>query len=187
LSQFNLFVNKKPHKVKLPESRNTTTSFRVEVNGKPTEVELLEGIRFDKSFFIKVGGKPYRVELNNRETEGSINVKVDGVLFSARRENKNKAIVSQALKPALPSMEKKIVKTQALDKGAIVASMPGKVAILRVKPGDHVQAGNVLLILESMKMENEITSPTNGVVREVKVSEGAAVNIGEIMLIISET
>jgi len=187
LSQFNLFVNKKPHKVKLPESRNTTTSFRVEVNGKPTEVELLEGIRFDKSFFIKVGGKPCRVELGSREIDGSINVKVDGVLFSARLENKNKGVVSQALKPVLPSIRKKIVKTQALDKGAIVASMPGKVVILRVKPEDRVRAGNVLLILESMKMENEVTSPINGIVREVKVSEGTAVNIGETMLIISET
>jgi len=187
LSQINLFINQKPHKVKLPESRNRATSFRVEVNGRSTEVELLEDIRFEKPFFIKVGGKPYRVELNNRETEGSVKVKIDGVPFSAQLENKNKVIVPQTLKPVLPSIEKKTVKPKTLEKGVIVASMPGKVAILRVKPGDHVRAGNVLLILESMKMENEITSPTSGIVREVKVSEGAAVNIGEIMLIISET
>jgi len=50
-----------------------------------------------------------------------------------------------------------------------------------------VRVGDVLLVLESMKMENEIASPISGIVKEVRVSEGAAVNIGEIIIVVGET
>ncbi len=73
-----------------------------------------------------------------------------------------------------------------MDKGVIAASMPGKVVLLRVQAGQAVRVGDVLLVLESMKMENEIASPVSGTVKEVKVSEGSAVNIGEIMVVVSE-
>jgi len=185
LGEYSLLINKKPHKVKLPDLEKKTT-FGVEVNGKSIEVETAEDISYDKPFFIKIGGKPYRVELDRGEIGGSITVKVDGVPYSAQLENKNRAIL-QALRPTLPTIERKLVKTPVLDRGVIAASMPGKVVLLRVKAGDSVRVGDVLLVLESMKMENEIASPVSGTVKEVKVSEGTAVNIGETMLIISET
>jgi pyruvate carboxylase subunit B len=73
------------------------------------------------------------------------------------------------------------------ERGAVIAPMPGKIVLLRVKAGDSVRLGDPLCVLEAMKMENEITSPKNGIVKEVKVAEGAAVNIGEIILTVSET
>lgn len=185
LSEYNLLINKKPRKVKLPDLRKKT-AFRIEVNGKAVEVELSENIDYDKPFFIKVDGKPYKVEIGRGEIGGLITVKVDGVPYPAQFENKNR-IVPQALKPTLPIIEKKLVKTQVSDKGVIAASMPGKVVLLRVKAEDHVRAGDVLLVLEAMKMENEIATPISGFVKEVKVSEGSAVNIGDIMVVVSET
>lgn len=65
--------------------------------------------------------------------------------------------------------------------------MPGKVALLRVKTGDSVNMGDVLLVLESMKMETEVVSPMAGTVKEVRISEGSAVNLGEVMVLIDET
>jgi len=185
LGEYNLLINKKPRKIKLPDL-GEQTAFVIEVDGKPTEVELSDDIGYDKPFFIKVGGKPYRVELNRQVTGGCINVKVDGIPYSAQLENRN-SVALQALKPVLPTIEKKRVKTQVLGKGLIAASMPGKVVLLRVNVGDSVRVGDVLLVLESMKMENEIASPIGGIVKEVRVSEGAAVNIGEIMVVVGET
>lgn len=187
MGEYSLLINKKQCRVKLPNS-GENIAFRAEVNGKAVEVELSEGINYDKAFFIKVDEKPYRIELGRQEAGRSFIVKVNGVSHSALLENKNKA-VPQALKPILLTIEKKTVRTQAmaLEKGVIAASMPGKVVLLRAKAGDSVGAGDVLLVLESMKMENEIASPISGVVKEVKVSEGEAVSLGEIMIVVSET
>ena len=63
----------------------------------------------------------------------------------------------------------------------IVAPMPGKVVRLLVKVGDPVEAGQGLLVVEAMKMQNEIRSPKSGKVERVLVREGQAVNAGEVL------
>lgn len=62
------------------------------------------------------------------------------------------------------------------------APMPGTILDVRVKPGDSVTEGQILIMLEAMKMENEIMSPRAGVVDTVQVVKGASVNTGDIML-----
>ena len=63
----------------------------------------------------------------------------------------------------------------------IVAPMPGKVVRLLVKAGDHVEAGQGLLVVEAMKMQNEIRSPKSGTVERVLAKEGQPVTAGEIL------
>jgi biotin carboxyl carrier protein len=63
----------------------------------------------------------------------------------------------------------------------VVAPMPGKVVRLLVKAGDTVEAGQGLLVVEAMKMQNEIRSPKSGVVERLLAQEGQAVNAGEIL------
>jgi biotin carboxyl carrier protein len=63
----------------------------------------------------------------------------------------------------------------------IVAPMPGKVVRLLVKAGDAVEAGQGLLVMEAMKMQNEIRSPKSGVVERLLATEGQAVNAGEVL------
>lgn len=60
--------------------------------------------------------------------------------------------------------------------------MPGTILDIKVKSGDAVTAGQVLLILEAMKMENEIIAPSSGTVDTVQVVRGASVNAGDILL-----
>ena len=67
----------------------------------------------------------------------------------------------------------------------IVAPMPGKVVRLLVKAGDSVEAGNGLLVVEAMKMQNEIRSPKSGTVERVLVAEGQAVNAGEALCVVA--
>ena len=59
---------------------------------------------------------------------------------------------------------------------AVAAPMPGRVAKLLVEAGDEVKAGQALVVLEAMKMENELRSPKDGKVAEVLVREGQAVD-----------
>jgi len=67
----------------------------------------------------------------------------------------------------------------------IIAPMPGKVVRLLVKAGDGVEAGQGLLVVEAMKMQNEIRSPKSGTVERVLAAEGQAVNAGEVLCIVS--
>ena len=68
--------------------------------------------------------------------------------------------------------------------GTITAPMSGTLLKSLVKPGDAVKNGQVVLILEAMKMENEIFSPCDGTVKEVRINEGAAVQPGEVLVVI---
>jgi biotin carboxyl carrier protein len=63
----------------------------------------------------------------------------------------------------------------------VVAPMPGKVVRLLVQAGDKVEAGQGLLVVEAMKMQNEIRSPKGGTVERLHVKEGQPVNAGEVL------
>jgi biotin carboxyl carrier protein len=67
----------------------------------------------------------------------------------------------------------------------IVAPMPGKVVRLLVQAGDHVEAGQGLLVVEAMKMQNEIRSPKSGTVERVLAREGQPVNAGEVLCVVA--
>jgi len=67
----------------------------------------------------------------------------------------------------------------------ILAPMPGKVIRVLAKMGDEVRAGQGLLVVEAMKMQNEIRSPKSGKVERVMAKEGQAVNAGEVLCIIA--
>jgi biotin carboxyl carrier protein len=62
--------------------------------------------------------------------------------------------------------------------------MPGKIVKVLVKPGEGVTARQGLVIVEAMKMENELRSPKAGTISEVRVEEGASVEAGAILVIV---
>ena len=72
------------------------------------------------------------------------------------------------------------------DKGPkkLLAPMPGKVVRLLLAEKSEVQAGQGILVMEAMKMQNEIKSPKKGVVQKIVVAEGASVNAGEVLAIV---
>jgi biotin carboxyl carrier protein len=67
----------------------------------------------------------------------------------------------------------------------LITQMPGKVVKLLVKAGDAVKAGQTLLILEAMKMENEIKAPCDANIKNILVSEGATLESGHLMIELS--
>ncbi len=66
--------------------------------------------------------------------------------------------------------------------GELITNMPGKVVKILVNSGDHVSKGDPVVILEAMKMENEIKSPTDGIVKTIYVKEGDALEQGVLMI-----
>jgi biotin carboxyl carrier protein len=67
---------------------------------------------------------------------------------------------------------------------SVVATMPGRIARVLVAAGDRVAASQAVVVVEAMKMENEMRAPKDGVVREVRVSPGAAIDAGAVLLVI---
>lgn len=80
-----------------------------------------------------------------------------------------------------PEVQKSL-RQEGLEK--VIAPMSGKVILIKVREGDIVKEGDILLIIEAMKMENEIRATRNGKIKEIKVKEGDKVEYGEILLVI---
>ena len=70
-------------------------------------------------------------------------------------------------------------------KEEITAPIPGKIIDVLVQEGQQVQKGDVLLLLEAMKMENQVVASENGVVSRILTSKGASVNSGDVLMILS--
>jgi biotin carboxyl carrier protein len=70
----------------------------------------------------------------------------------------------------------------ARGEGGITAPMPGLIIAVKVKEGDTVQAGHVLLVMEAMKMENAITASYNGTVTKICVREGDSISEGDLLV-----
>lgn len=90
--------------------------------------------------------------------------------------------------PAAAPAKKEAVPepTGAAEEGTetVSAPMPGKILKVAVRTGMEVKEGDLLLVLEAMKMENEIFSPAGGKVTEVKAHEGDSVNTGDTLVVL---
>lgn len=106
------------------------------------------------------------------------NVNVNGKIYVVEIEETGEAApIAEAPKPA--AQPANTVKASA-GGTQLNAPMPGSILDVKVKVGDAVKAGDVICILEAMKMENEMVAPADGVIESV-VAKGAAVNTGDIL------
>ena len=67
----------------------------------------------------------------------------------------------------------------------VKAPMPGTILKVQAHAGDSLKAGDVIMVLEAMKMENEITAPRAGIVDEIPVGPGGSVNAGDVLAVLS--
>jgi biotin carboxyl carrier protein len=145
-------------------------AWRVTLDGRSVAVDaveiapnilsiLLEGQSYEISLTPSPDGK---LKLQNGSHEFTAEV-IDPRAWSGRRHS----------------------NVEAEGRQQIVAPMPGKVVRLLVKAGNHVEAGQGLLVVEAMKMQNEIRSPKSGTVERVLVKEGQPVNGGEVLCVVA--
>ncbi len=159
------------------------TEFDVQAGGDTITVGdtsyALRAVRRGNIITVYVNEKPLAVQLpESLPDEGPIKLLVDAKEYTV--EVTGRAIATRA-KP------KAARKGPAGAKGAVTAQMTGRVISVNVKPGDHVTEGQILLIVEAMKMENEIAAPLAGTVKEVAVAAGARVSEGDLLLQIEPT
>ncbi|SNQ60651.1 sodium-extruding oxaloacetate decarboxylase subunit alpha [Candidatus Methanoperedens nitratireducens] len=102
-------------------------------------------------------------------------VEVDGDVFDVK--------IISAGGGSAAAREMVVERPKAVD-GAVTASMQGMVLKVKVKKGDSVAKGDVVMVLEAMKMENNIHAPHAGAVKEILVKEGSTVSAGDTLLII---
>ena len=79
---------------------------------------------------------------------------------------------------------RKIIESLPAGQTAVTAPMPGNILDIKVNVGDTVNADDVVIILEAMKMENEIFAPASGKVIAINTTKGASVNSGDCLLVI---
>ena len=129
------------------------------------EIDAKKRRKMKKKFKVKVEGKEYVVEVEGMEEVGG--------------ESISKAEKKTSIKEKEPYGKFESITT---GEKSIFAPMPAKVIKVNCKAGESVRRGEILIILEAMKMENEIRSPADGTIKEVMVEEGANVSHNEKMI-----
>lgn len=162
---------------------------QAEVNGERHEVEF---VRDGDEVVATVDGRTYKVDAAEPEKN----------VFLLKIENSvNETIVSDVggnayrVRLGADEFSIKIVDPKRLRGSAtddtsgdgvseIRTAMPGKVVRIIAPPGTEVTKGDPVIVVEAMKMQNEMKSPKDGIVKEIRAGEGSTVNAGDILAVI---
>lgn len=119
----------------------------------------------------------YRITVDGKTYE--MDVELIGANGAAVQPVAKAALSPVVSAPAAPAPAAS--KPAAASTGAVTAPMPGTILKVLKASGDAVKAGDVVLILEAMKMENEITAPADGVIGSLSLTEGSTVAGGDLL------
>ncbi len=153
-----------------------------------------------KKFRITVNGTSYEVEVE--EIGGMLSAApsatvrpvpvvapVPGTITTAAPGKPSPVIAEPIVAPSAPKSTPRPVAVDKplIIKGEVVKSpMPGTILEIKVNLGEEVKEGDTLLVLEAMKMENEIYAPSTGRINEISVNKGDSVNSGDVLVVIGE-
>ena len=112
------------------------------------------------------------------------NVTVNGVTYSVVVEEVGAGTAAPAAAPVAAPAPAAAPKAASGAQGAVAvkAPMPGNIMKVNVKPGAAVKKGDVLIVLEAMKMENDVCAPADGTVASVEVAQGATVETDAVLV-----
>lgn len=144
-----------------------------------------------KTFKVTVDGQTYTVkveeltEKTGSETANTAEREKSPVNRSDSTTTKAKEAAAVKDKPAVEEKKEEASAPPVEGGVSVKAPMPGSVIEVKVKEGDRVEEGDVLLVLEAMKMENELTASQGGTVAQILVKKGDTVNSGDPLIILS--
>jgi len=140
-----------------------------------------------KKYRVFVDGIEYLVEVEESEFgvysiklgEKEAKIRIEEVLDIKRKEK-------EEIKRKDIKIERKIEKKTIMrgEDTILTAPMPGKVIEVIAKSGSEVKLGDPVIILEAMKMKNEISAPIDGIIKEIRVKEGENLESGDIIAVI---
>ena len=141
-----------------------------EVGGRRYELEA-RGLGAGE-YLLLHGGRVYECRVGAAQSRGSLNVSVGGSDYAV--------VVTD------PKHLRGAAGVAGADSGRaqVTAPMPGKVVRVLVEQGRQVAAGEPLVVVEAMKMQNELKSPKAGTVSELRAEAGATVNAGEVLVVV---
>ncbi len=142
---------------------------RILLNGEPVDVDLVQ-VPGQNVYSLLLEHHSY--EIAAEEVHDGYTILLMGEQYVARVEDEyRRRLMAGRSRPAPPSSDT-----------AVTAPIPGRIVKVEVREGDEVKDGQPLVILEAMKMENEIRSPRAGTVQRVHVTPGQNVEQGEVLV-----
>lgn len=154
-------------KTRIVELTQQNGGWRISLDGNALDANAVEVA--PNTFSILLGGESHQIRIAPRPN-GSL------TLYTGLAEYHAEVIDPRSWRG------RRHGALEAEGRQQVAAPMPGKVVRLLVKEGDMVEAGQGLLVVEAMKMQNEIRSPKSGKIEKFFVTEGQAVNAGEALL-----
>ncbi len=139
-----------------------------------------------RKFSIKINGNDYAVEIA-KVAEGVASVDVNGTVYDVQFETEKKVTKTPTLvRTPMYTTESERPKSTAKpteNKGKVIKSpLPGVILDVHKREGDAVKAGDVIMIMEAMKMENNIVAPTDGTITALRVQRGDNVLEGDVLV-----
>lgn len=125
-------------------------------------------------YVVNVGDKSYEVEIDDINARPVI-ARVDGEEFEVTPEERAKPVVSKETSEFKAGDLPKQPAVASPGSNELTAPLPGTIVEIFVKPGDYIEMGQVVLVIEAMKMKNSIRSTCAGTIAEVLVSAGQTV------------
>ena len=138
-----------------------------------------------RKFKVKVNGEEFNVEVEELNGQSASGLSSRTASPKAQSETgKENTAVSKEVSNVVSSNSSRSKESANLSGKKIVsAPLPGKIISVNVKKGDSVKKGDLLLVLEAMKMENEIFASTDGTIVDILVSPGDYVSTGDKMIV----
>ena len=163
-----------------------TASFQVEINGRVRTIAIEPA---DGRYRVTVDGEARLVDAARLDA-GTLSLLVDAVSWTVGvgeptpGGERAVSVDGARIQVLLSSERGRWGRRGAAGPQKVTAPMPGKVVRVLVQEGDTVKARQPLLVVEAMKMENELRSPKDGIVAEIRVAEGTSVEAGSLLAVV---
>jgi biotin carboxyl carrier protein len=160
-----------------------------EIDGQTSDVEVR---RDGERFFARVDDREYELEVSEPEP-GVFLLKNNGRVFEAYALTQPDGAIEVTINGdrfQVQITDPKRLRAAGVDHSQdhglveIKTAMPGKVVRILTAVGQTVEKGAGVIVVEAMKMQNEMRSPKDGVIKEIRVNEGVTVNAGEVLVVI---